>query len=647
MGLHYIKKSPNLIVAVLLLVAGVLTGWPAKVSAFAGGDGTEEAPYRIEDCDQLQSIQDDLDAYYVLTTNINCAETAEWNEGAGFDPIGENGAAFLGELDGDYHTISGLYVNNDSWQTGLFGRIGESNNQVGLVKDLGLINADINGEWSTGGVAGVLYGQINNVHITGEVNGDGEVGGLVGSHGGVWDTVIDSWSDADVSGGSLVGGLVGYNEQDSNVINSFATGNVQGTGYRVGGAVGYNRGNVTNVHATGNVWGQSDDVGGLVGQNGGNGAISKSYATGYVQGDYSNVGGLVGRNGATIEKSYSNNTASGDESVGVYGYCITGGLVGSNASSANVTNSFSRSSTEDVECISAGLVGVNEGSITWTYATGASDDGAGPGLVGDNESIGQVWSSFWDEDTTGTSTGCAYGTFDCTEQYRAMGRTTSEMKTEGNYTDPDLSEGVWDFENIWYIDPEVNDGYPFFINGDVGANPPEWQQPEETPSEDLNGDSIPDNEQPHVSGYTSPITGKTVVIDVGEGCELQVDDLVTESNLTVQDPAYDYGNGLFDFEADCVDETTTVRLFYYDVTKDDLVVRKYNSNSNTYFNLTGQYGATLQQTTIGGHTVTIASYQITDGGDLDMDGTVNGTIIDPVGLAALVVGSPNTGIKKL
>ncbi|MGH8888688.1 MAG: choice-of-anchor U domain-containing protein, partial [Acidothermaceae bacterium] len=43
--------------------------------------------------------------------------------------------------------------------------------------------------------------------------------------------------------------------------------------------------------------------------------------------------------------------------------------------------------------------------------------------------------------------------------------------------------------------------------------------------------------------------------------------------------------------------------------------------------------AEITRTTIGGKAVAIARYPVVDGGPLDSDGTVNGIIVDPVGLA--------------
>lgn len=57
-------------------------------------------------------------------------------------------------------------------------------------------------------------------------------------------------------------------------------------------------------------------------------------------------------------------------------------------------------------------------------------------------------------------------------------------------------------------------------------------------------------------------------------------------------------------------------------------------------------GASISQQTINGHSVAVATYEITDGGELDMDGEVNGSIEDPAGIASSVVGAPNTGLGK-
>jgi hypothetical protein len=43
--------------------------------AFAGGDGSSDSPYQITTWADLNSIRNDLDAYYVLTTDLGSGDT--------------------------------------------------------------------------------------------------------------------------------------------------------------------------------------------------------------------------------------------------------------------------------------------------------------------------------------------------------------------------------------------------------------------------------------------------------------------------------------------------------------------------------------------------------------------------------------------
>lgn len=78
---------------------------------------------------------------------------------------------------------------------------------------------------------------------------------------------------------------------DALVDNSFATGDLQGTGTNVGGLVGFNSQSlVRNSFATGAVSG-SAGVGGLIGRN--NGAVRNVYATGSPDLIGDNTGGTL------------------------------------------------------------------------------------------------------------------------------------------------------------------------------------------------------------------------------------------------------------------------------------------------------------------------------------------------------------------
>lgn len=69
------------------------------------GSGTLSNPYQISSCTELQSLDtSDPSAYYVLVNDIDCT-------GFPFSPIGLNGNAFTGVLDGQGYTISNLTVS--------------------------------------------------------------------------------------------------------------------------------------------------------------------------------------------------------------------------------------------------------------------------------------------------------------------------------------------------------------------------------------------------------------------------------------------------------------------------------------------------------------------------------------------------------
>ncbi|MDZ7731442.1 MAG: GLUG motif-containing protein [Natrialbaceae archaeon] len=199
------------------------------------------------------------------------------NGGNGFDPL----RTFTGTFNGSGHTISNLTSNRSGeFNVSLFGATGGD----ATIENVGLVDADITGY--------------------------GTVGGLVGSNGG---TVTDSYATGSVSGGYRVGGLVAYN--DGIVTDSYATATVTGT-EEVGGLIGNNGGTVSETYATGNATatlsGGNDYVGGLVGYN--TASVNDSYATGAVSGSFY-AGGLVGYSpSGSVTDGYWNNETSGQSS---------------------------------------------------------------------------------------------------------------------------------------------------------------------------------------------------------------------------------------------------------------------------------------------------------------------------------------------
>ena len=236
------------------------------------GEGTETNPFVVTNARQLQAIQNDLDAYYVLGNDINASETTRWNGGSGFDPIVQNptygDSKFTGTLDGRGHTITGLTIDRP-WTNyvGLFAWVGSD----GTVKNVVLRDVDIRGEGIKGSIAGRNDGRIRRAGATGSLGGPhGRGGGLVGTNHG---TITESFASVSVSGEDTLGGLVGGNY--GTISESYATGSVSGY-YYLGGLAGYNRGNITESYATAHVSSHGDS-GGFVGSNGGSSSTTDGY----------------------------------------------------------------------------------------------------------------------------------------------------------------------------------------------------------------------------------------------------------------------------------------------------------------------------------------------------------------------------------
>lgn len=226
---------------------------------------TAASPIVINTIQELQKIQDDVSADYVLGRDINAA-------GFDFQPIlghVEGANYFSGTLNGNGHVIRNL---SDSY--GLFGGL-----EGGTIKNLGLTGVNITGaavDTSAGAIASFMGPRsvIENSYVTGKVNGSLNAGGLVGSS--IGGAIHRSFSAATVTAGEFAGGLVGVNY--GLIHQSYATGSVGVTGgsgfSAAGGLVGLNNnlipplpeGVISESYAVGHVSGQPDTfIGGISG----------------------------------------------------------------------------------------------------------------------------------------------------------------------------------------------------------------------------------------------------------------------------------------------------------------------------------------------------------------------------------------------
>jgi len=330
----------------------------------------------------LQGINGNLAGHYALGSNIDASATATlaWNSGAGFTPIGTSSAPFTGAFNGLGHTITNLTISLPTTNNvGLFGYIGPT----AIVKNVGLVGGSVSGAQYVGELVGHSYGSVLNSYATGSVNGaSNDIGGLIGYNYGA---VINSYATGSVIGsGNNVGGLAGYNS--GTVLNDYATGDVSSFGNNTGGLVGFNsNGGINTSYATGAVNGVQN-VGGLVGNSAGiDSTITNSYAAGSVMGSESPAGGLVGY---SIQSVVSDSYATGS----VNSYVYAGGLIGE-AIGCTLSNSYATGTVTGVN-YPGGLVGFSNGTITSSYSTGTVTGVNYPGgLVGAND--GTITSGYW------------------------------------------------------------------------------------------------------------------------------------------------------------------------------------------------------------------------------------------------------------
>ena len=251
---------------------------------------------------------------------------------------------------------------------------------------------------------------------------------------------------------STVGGLISLINAGS-VMNCYVTGNVTSTGGVVGGLIGWSSGeaSVMNCYVTGNI-----------------AAISTSYA-GRVF-----AGGLVGysQSGAVVMNSY----VTGDITItslghgGGYDYVCAGGLIGySGYGSVTVKNSYT---TGDITATSTGTLPVFAGGLVgYSWVGGIA--------VENSYTTGDITTSgFYGTYAGGLASYSDDGivTKNCyrLSSQKIIGDTINEA---GNVLTPEEMKNQksfigWNFERIWAIDADVNEGYPYLnmalIMGDEG-----------------------------------------------------------------------------------------------------------------------------------------------------------------------------------
>lgn len=257
------------------------------------GDGKVGNPYIITKAEELKWFRDEVNRgkYSIcakisdevdvidMSTVCHVEDKSQNLEEKSWEPIGNtSNNSYEGTFDGNYKTITNLYINANQEYSGLFGYTGESTIKnltfeyanvtntgvftgilVGYANTSTLQNIKISntcqmkgGEDYTGGIAGkLLDGNAYNCVNYATVQGIEDVGGLFGFFAGTGNSITACANYGKVTASSqIAGGLVG--DFYSGTIQDCANyGDVKGT-ERVAGMAGFvDKGKIQNVFSYG------------------------------------------------------------------------------------------------------------------------------------------------------------------------------------------------------------------------------------------------------------------------------------------------------------------------------------------------------------------------------------------------------------
>jgi len=178
----------------------------------------------ITDVTALQAMKDDLVANYALGTNLDAGSIANFTPiGSMIEGSGPNAgnSPFTGLFDGLGHVIENLKIDKQGYQgqgsyVGLFGKIEDAD-----IRNVGLINAQIQGSDSVGGLIGSMANsKLSNSFVHGSVTGDFNAGALVGAS--YYSTVDRVYSSAQLNSENGSSVLIGDN-WGSSISNGYFT----------------------------------------------------------------------------------------------------------------------------------------------------------------------------------------------------------------------------------------------------------------------------------------------------------------------------------------------------------------------------------------------------------------------------------------
>jgi len=254
---------------------------------------------------------------------------------------------------------------------------------------------------------------------------DGTEGGLFRNNNGT----IKNLKVAITEEGMTGSGTIAYYNYGT-ILNCLAEGNISGNFSYMGGICAYNSGKISGCKFEGN--------------------IENTSTSGY-------TGGICGFNSNGVEEYLLMDKCA---VIGnITGKSYTGGICGYNYE--KIADCYYIGEVNSASSYKGGIVGysnyVTSGSYPYTqyYVSEISNcyavptfNSAGYGITGYSSSASKyptITSSYYDKTISGL-TSTSYGT----------PKSTAAMKMKQTYT-----SGSWDFDTVWAIDAEINNGYPY------------------------------------------------------------------------------------------------------------------------------------------------------------------------------------------
>ena len=422
------------------------------------GEGTEQSPYLIYTASDLANINSY--SYYKVMNDIDLTDwIANNNPESGWLPVGTNGGGTMKQLDGDGHTVTGLWLKSSSNNTGLI-----SSMENAIIKNLQVITADGKMVQSSGDYAGILVGKsvgcaFENVMVRGQVAGNKYVGAITGyDHNSQFSTL--TVDHATIAGASHVGGIAGEVSTPLDGLKVKST-IITATGDSVGGLVGSTVGSIARCQTEVTLTGK-DFIGGIagcssaaIGQCASQGSVATTDLTncraggivGYTTGDITDcystadtrgglyAGGIAGYSFGKIDNCH----ASGDLYATNFGGGIVGYLDGANAATNNCFAINNKIDVSDQQGVAMRVIGGFKNGA----ATPQTNNHALKTMV---VSVNDVTQIIYDDPLEGISL------------------NADVLMQQATYA----AQG-WDFDNVWGINE--GEGHPYLLTLVSGDEP--------------------------------------------------------------------------------------------------------------------------------------------------------------------------------